>query len=112
MIKIKRYNKRGSIRIYMSKKNKNNIFCKNFDFYDFDGYDFNTFYEKNGYYVAHLIELPEVSAFAHTKEQAIKELSEVWQIIKQGYKENNFKLPQPNCKKGKINFKSLHNYKL
>ena len=59
----------------------------------FDGFSVNLFFDEDGDWLAHLVELPEISAFADTPDQALKELSIVWQGIKKSYLEDNEPVP-------------------
>ena len=41
---------------------------------DFDGFMVNVFYDEDGDYLAHLVELPNISAFGPTPAKALDEL--------------------------------------
>lgn len=51
----------------------------------FDGYTVNIFQDEDGDYLAHFVELPNVSAFADSPEQALNELAMAWEGIKESY---------------------------
>lgn len=59
----------------------------------FDGYAVNLFYDEDGEYLAHFVELPNVSAFGETPEEALKELETAWKLIKESYREEGRELP-------------------
>ena len=43
---------------------------------EFDGFMVNVFFDENGDYLAHLVELPNVSAFEPTPAEALEELKQ------------------------------------
>jgi predicted RNase H-like HicB family nuclease len=47
----------------------------------FDGFTVNVFSDEDGEYVAHFVELPNVSAFGESPEQALTELATAWNSI-------------------------------
>jgi predicted HicB family RNase H-like nuclease len=51
----------------------------------FDGFSVNIFLDDDGDWLAHLVELPEVSAFADTPEKAFEELYIAWGGVKEAY---------------------------
>lgn len=59
----------------------------------FDGYAVNLFYDEDGEYLAHFVELPNVSAFGETPEEALKELETAWKLTKESYLEEGRELP-------------------
>ena len=61
---------------------------------DFDGFAVNIFLDEDGDYLAHLVELPNVSAFADTREEALKEVAEAWQCVKESYLQDRKPIPQ------------------
>ena len=52
---------------------------------DFDGFIVNVFFDQNGDYLAHLVELPNVSAFGATPAEALDELKTAWELMKECY---------------------------
>ena len=48
----------------------------------FDGFSIHIITDSDGDYVAHLVELPNVSACGDTPESAISELKIAWEAIK------------------------------
>ncbi len=59
----------------------------------FDGYTVNPLLDDDGDYLAHFVELPNVSAFGPTPEKALKELDEAWALVKESYAEEGKELP-------------------
>ena len=53
---------------------------------DFDGFSLHLLFDENDQdWVVHFAELPTVSAFSETPEQAIEELKIAWEGVKQSY---------------------------
>lgn len=48
----------------------------------FDGFTVNIFLDDDEDYVAHFVELPEISAFGKTHEEALAELASAWEGVK------------------------------
>ena len=65
----------------------------------FDGYTINLELDNEGDYLAHFIELPNVSAFGETPEQAIAELGTAWKLMKASYKADGEPVPIAPSKK-------------
>lgn len=51
----------------------------------FDDFSIELFQESDREWVAHFEELPNVSAYGETPEEALKELSIAWQAMKESY---------------------------
>ena len=64
-------NERASERKQQVKKNNHD---------DFDGFMINVLFDEDGDYLAHLVELPNVSAFGATPSQALAELKTAWEF--------------------------------
>ena len=71
---------------------------KNHDY--FDGFAVNIFLDEDGDYLAHLVELPKVSSFASTPEEALKKLAEAWQCVKESYLQHGKPIPQAPSREG------------
>ena len=67
---------------------------------DFDGFTINLFLDEDGDYLAHFVEMPNVSAFADTPEGALRELAVAWQCVKESYEEDQEPLPQTPSREG------------
>ena len=44
----------------------------------FDGFTVNLFLDEDGDYLAHFVEMPNVTAFSNTPEGALRELAVAW----------------------------------
>lgn len=66
---------------------------------DFDGFMINVFFDEDGDYLAHLVELPNVSAFGATPSEALVELKTAWELMKECYQADGEPLPQPPSRK-------------
>ena len=60
----------------------------------FDGFTVNLFFDEDGDYLAHLVELPNVSAFGATPAKALSELKTAWELMKECYREDGEPIPQ------------------
>lgn len=67
---------------------------------NFDGFMINVFFDEDGDYLAHLVELPNVSAFGPTPEEALRELAVAWQGVKESYHKHNEPVPQAPSPEG------------
>ena len=52
---------------------------------DFDGFMVNIFLDEDGDYLAHFVELRNVSAFGPTPAEALRELKTAWKLMKECY---------------------------
>jgi predicted HicB family RNase H-like nuclease len=59
----------------------------------FDGYGVELFVDEDGDWLAHLVELPNVSAFGPTMEKALDELVDAWELVKESYREEGKPVP-------------------
>ena len=65
----------------------------------FDGFTVNLFLDEDGDYLAHFVEMPNVSAFSNTPEGALKELAVAWKGVKESYEKHNEPIPQAPSRK-------------
>ncbi|RKU16246.1 toxin-antitoxin system HicB family antitoxin [Candidatus Poribacteria bacterium] len=65
---------------------------------DFDGFTIKIFLDEGGDYLAHFIELPNVSAFGPTPAQALIELKTAWELMKECYQEDNVPIPKASAR--------------
>jgi len=72
--------------------------AKNHD--DFDGFAINVFLDEDGDYLAHFVELPNVSAFGPTPAQALVELKTAWELMKECYQEDGVPVPKAPSREG------------
>ena len=66
---------------------------------DFDGFSIELFKDDDGDWLAHFEELPNVSAFGDSPEEALYELNEAWEGIKESYLSRNEEIPIAPSKK-------------
>lgn len=66
----------------------------------FDGFMVNVFFDEDGDYLAHLVELPNVSAFGPTPAEALSELKTAWELMKECYQEDGEVIPKPPSRNG------------
>ena len=52
---------------------------------DFDGFSLELFLDAEEDWLAHFVELPNISAFGSTPEEALHELQEAWKAMKESY---------------------------
>ena len=60
---------------------------------EFDGFSINLFLDEDGDWLGHFVELPNVSAFAPTPQQALAELVLAWKGVKESYRESGLPVP-------------------
>ncbi|WP_041354686.1 type II toxin-antitoxin system HicB family antitoxin [Nitrosococcus halophilus] len=65
----------------------------------FDGFAVNLYLDKEGDWLAHFVEMAEVSAFADTPEQALNELAIAWEGVKESYRKHREEVPVAPYKK-------------
>ena len=66
--------------------------------HEFDGFTVNLFLDEDGDYLAHFVEMPNVSAFSDTPEGALRELAVAWQGVKESYRKHNEPIPQASSR--------------
>ncbi|MFI4956428.1 MAG: type II toxin-antitoxin system HicB family antitoxin [Gammaproteobacteria bacterium] len=59
----------------------------------FDGFSTELFLDETGDWVAHFFALPNVSAFGSTPEEALHELKEAWEAMKESYRQHGEEIP-------------------
>ena len=64
---------------------------------DFDGFAVEMFLDEDGDYLAHFAELPTVSAFGQTPDEALVELKVAWELMKECYREDGEPIPTANA---------------
>lgn len=60
---------------------------------EFNGFSVNIFLDDDGDWMAHFIELPNVSAFGNTAEEALQELKKAWEGVKESYRQHGEPIP-------------------
>lgn len=68
--------------------------------YDFDGFTLNLYVDETGDWLAHFVEMPNISAFGDTPEMAITELKVAWEMVKDDLITKGLEIPQSPRKKG------------
>ena len=66
----------------------------------FDGFTVNLFFDEDGEYLAHLLELPNVSAFGPTPAEALSELKTAWELMKECYQMEGEPIPKAPTRNG------------
>ena len=66
----------------------------------FDGFTVNLFLDEDGDYLAHFVEMPNISAFSNTPEGALRELSVAWKCVKETYEEDREPIPKAPSREG------------
>ena len=66
----------------------------------FDGFTVNLFFDEDGDYLAHLVELPNVSAFGATPTEALEELKTAWELMKECYQMDGEPIPKAPSRNG------------
>jgi len=59
----------------------------------FDGFNVNLTLDEEGDWLAHLVELPNVSAFGGTADEALQELQVAWEAMKKSYRKHKLPIP-------------------
>ena len=59
----------------------------------FDGFTVNLYLDEEDDWLAHFVELPNISAFANTPEQALAEPDSAWRLVKRSYTEDGEPVP-------------------
>jgi predicted HicB family RNase H-like nuclease len=59
----------------------------------FDGFTVNLFVDEDGDYLAHFVEMPNVSAFGESPEEALGELATAWEGVKESYRKRGEPIP-------------------
>lgn len=60
---------------------------------EFDGFSVYIFEDEEKDFVAHFVELPNVSAFGDTPEAALAELKIAWEGVKESYRKHHEAIP-------------------
>lgn len=67
--------------------------------YNFDGFTINLYVDEQGDWLAYLQEMPNISAFGDTPQQALEELKEAWELVKEDYREKGKAIPVAPARK-------------
>ncbi len=66
--------------------------------YNFDGFIINLYVDEQGDWLAHFQEIPTISAFGDTPQQALEELKIAWELVKDDYREKHREIPMASNK--------------
>jgi predicted RNase H-like HicB family nuclease len=61
--------------------------------YDFDGFTVNLYVDEQGEWLAYFLEMPNISAFSETPQQALEELKVAWELVKEDYRDKGIDIP-------------------
>ena len=64
--------------------------------YDFDGFIINLYVDEQGDWLVHFQEMPNISAFGDTPQEALEELKIAWELVKEDYQHKHREIPVPN----------------
>ncbi len=65
----------------------------------FDGYTLNVFLDDDGQYLTHFVEMPNISAFGASPEEALRELQIAWEGVKESYQKHGEPIPVAPARK-------------
>ena len=65
----------------------------------FDGFAVNLYLDDDDAWLAHFVELPEVSAFGDTPEVALNELASAWEAVRRAYQDAGLPVPVAPARK-------------
>ncbi len=71
--------------------------------YNFDGFIINLYVDEQGDWLAYFQEMPNISAFGDTPQQALEELKIAWELVKDDYQEKNREIPVASNRQKIIN---------
>ncbi len=63
------------------------------DNYNFDGFIINLYVDEQGDWLTHFQEIPTISAFGDTPQEALEELKTAWELVKEDCREKHQEIP-------------------
>jgi len=66
---------------------------------EFDGFSIHLLQDDEEDFIAHFVELPNISACGSTAEEALVELKEAWEAMKESYRKHGEEIPIAPSKK-------------
>lgn len=63
--------------------------------YNFDGFTISLYMDEQDEWLAHFQEMPNISAFGDTPQEALEELKIAWELAKEYYLSQGFSIPTP-----------------
>ena len=61
--------------------------------YNFDGFTISLYVDEQEDWLAYFQEMPNISAFGDTPQQALEELKVAWELVKEDYREKGNEIP-------------------
>jgi predicted RNase H-like HicB family nuclease len=61
--------------------------------YDFDGWTIELSIDEQGDWLARFPEMPNISAFGDSPLEALEELKNAWELVKEDYREKGLSIP-------------------
>ena len=61
--------------------------------YDFDKFTINLYVDENNDWLCHFVEMPNISAFGDTPEEALMELQTTWEMVKEDFIVKGLEIP-------------------
>ena len=61
--------------------------------YNFDGFIINLYVDQQGDWLAHFQEMPNISAFGDSPQEALEELKIAWELVKEDYQQKHIAIP-------------------
>ena len=71
--------------------------------YNFDGFIINLYVDEQGDWLAHFQEMPNISAFGDTPQEALEELKIAWELVKDDYRMKNREIPMASNRQKILN---------
>lgn len=68
------------------------------DNYNFDGFMINLYVDEQEDWLAHFQEIPTISAFGDTPQEALEELKTAWELVKEDYRAKHQEIPIANSR--------------
>ncbi len=65
----------------------------------FDKFSIRLYKDEDGDWLAHFVELPNISAFSDTPERALMQLETAWEGVKESCQQHNEQIPKPCTEK-------------
>ncbi len=61
----------------------------------FDGFSISLYKDEDGDWLAYFAEMPNISAFSDTPENALRELGTAWEAVRESFQKHNEPIPSP-----------------
>ncbi len=70
--------------------------------YNFDGFVLGLYLDEQGDWLAYFQEIPSISAFGDTPQEALEELQTAWEMCKDEYRAQNRTIPIPQNRNSQV----------